>query len=141
MESKVCNKCLVEKVLTDFYFENNKPLNQCKKCKNKQRTENRRKEPLKTKQKRLSKDWERKFGYSRPDNYNELFIAQEGKCAICGKHQSEMKKALSLDHNHITGRTRGLLCSNCNWGLGNFKSDYGIELLQKAIEYSRDRDS
>ena len=140
MDSKVCNKCGNKKLLSEFYFDNGSPVSQCKKCKNKQRTENRRKETLETKQKRLSRDWERKSGYSRPNNYNELFTAQNGKCAICGKHQSELKNALHLDHNHITGNVRGLLCCNCNLGLGNFKSDYGVSLLKKATKYVKDAD-
>ena len=67
------------------------------------------------------------------DNYNKMFIDQNGCCAICNAHQSEFKKPLSVDHCHTTGKVRGLLCNECNLGLGKFKDN--IELLEKAIEY------
>ncbi len=67
------------------------------------------------------------------EDYNQMFIEQEGKCAICGKHQSELQRALFVDHDHNTGEVRGLLCNNCNAGVGYFedKPDY----LEKAIAY------
>jgi len=65
--------------------------------------------------------------------YNELFAKQEGKCAICLRHQSEFSRALAVDHDHLTGEIRGLLCSAHNTALGQFQDD--IELLEKAISY------
>jgi len=65
--------------------------------------------------------------------YNRLFEIQHGKCAICGKHQTEEKKALSVDHCHATGAVRGLLCGNCNRGIGMLGDD--IENLKCAIIY------
>lgn len=44
----------------------------------------------------------------------EFFKKQDGKCALCGKPQSAFKCRLSLDHNHKTGKLRGLLCYPCN---------------------------
>ena len=67
------------------------------------------------------------------EEYNKLFVEQEGKCAICGKHQSEFKRAFGVDHNHITGKIRGLLCINCNLSLGHAKDD--IETLLKMVDY------
>jgi hypothetical protein len=67
------------------------------------------------------------------DEYNLIFSKQEGRCVICGKHQSEIKKALSVDHCHKTGKVRGLLCGKCNMGLGSFEDD--IENLKCAILY------
>jgi hypothetical protein len=67
------------------------------------------------------------------DAYNDMFTKQGGKCAICGKHQSECTRALAVDHDHITGKIRGLLCSTCNIGLGNFKDD--TSLLKNTITY------
>ena len=55
------------------------------------------------------------------DDYNELFIQQGGKCAICGKLQSEFDYPFHVDHDHKTGKVRGLLCSGCNTGLGHFE--------------------
>jgi len=78
-----------------------------------------------------------RFGISL-DVYNELFNKQNGCCAVCGKHQSELKCSLRVDHNHITGRIRRLLCTNCNIGLGLFRADEGIKILQQALNYVLD---
>lgn len=67
------------------------------------------------------------------EDYNNLFVKQNGKCAICGKHQSELKKKLSVDHNHDTNKVRGLLCPECNFGLGKFKDNK--QLLISASQY------
>ncbi len=71
------------------------------------------------------------------DDYNEMFIKQDGKCAVCGNHQSEIKTALAVDHCHSTGKVRGLLCGNCNRGIGMLKND--IENLRCAILYLNKR--
>lgn len=72
------------------------------------------------------------------EDYNKMFQEQQGCCAICGRHQSEMKRPLNVDHNHLTGIVRKLLCVSCNVGLGLFKTDDGTMLLEKAIKYIRD---
>ncbi len=71
------------------------------------------------------------------DDYNEMFIKQDGKCAICGNHQSEIKTTLVVDHCHSTGKIRGLLCGNCNRGIGMLNHD--IENLRCAILYLNKR--
>lgn len=58
-----------------------------------------------------------KFGITL-DQYNKMFEEQQGCCAICGKHQTEFKRRLAVDHNHKTGKVRALLCDKCNWALG-----------------------
>jgi len=73
-----------------------------------------------------------------PSDWNALFDKQEGCCAICGIHQSELKKRLYVDHNNITGFIRGLLCHKCNTGIGLLDTDSKKDkLLLKAIEYIR----
>lgn len=71
------------------------------------------------------------------DEYNEIFDKQEGRCAICHKHQSELNTPLCIDHDHETDDVRGLLCSNCNSMLG--MADDNQSLLQEAIEYLKQR--
>jgi hypothetical protein len=66
-------------------------------------------------------------------DYDKMYNEQNGRCAICGKHQLELNKSLHLDHCHLTGIVRGILCSNCNTGLGLFKDD--IKILRCAISY------
>lgn len=56
-------------------------------------------------------------------DYNRMFEAQDGCCAICGKHQSELKQRLFIDHNHYTGEIRELLCCRCNHIVGGLESD------------------
>lgn len=84
--------------------------------------------PIKNKNNKLKKA----YGITI-DEYNKLFNLQDGCCAICNRHQTELTRNLAVDHNHITGEIRGLLCSNCNTGIGNLRDD--VNLLERAIEY------
>lgn len=67
------------------------------------------------------------------EEYNKLFDEQNSKCGICGRHQDELKQALAVDHNHISGNVRGLICVRCNRAIGMFEDD--ISLLERAIDY------
>lgn len=67
------------------------------------------------------------------EGYDELLKNQNGACAICGKGRNEMKSHLVVDHDHKTGKVRGLLCVQCNTSLGNLKDQ--TDLLKKAAEY------
>lgn len=64
------------------------------------------------------------------DDYKNMIIKQDGHCAICN-HEKE----LQIDHDHKTGKVRGLLCRACNTAIGKFKDD--ITVLMNAIEYLR----
>lgn len=68
--------------------------------------------------------------------YDNMLAAQDGVCAICGK-ECRKNMFLSVDHDHETGAIRGLLCDDCNNGLGKFFDD--VSLLQKAIDYLDER--
>ena len=71
-----------------------------------------------------------------PEEAVELFEKQNSSCAICNKLFPETlgkRGGPSIDHCHSTGKVRGILCTNCNIGLGHFKDD--VELLQQAIQY------
>jgi hypothetical protein len=79
---------------------------------------------------------ERKLGvlYNIPiGQYDKMLMEQNNKCAICSTHQSFLKKTLSVDHDHETGKTRGLLCQRCNTAIGMLKDS--IDLLDKAKSY------
>lgn len=69
----------------------------------------------------------------KPGQLKEMFQKQNNKCAICNDDRNLFIKGLAVDHCHKTGKIRGLLCSKCNIGLGQFKDD--INLLNKAIKY------
>jgi hypothetical protein len=88
----------------------------------------------KYKQAVLERNRKRKYGITR-DQYNQKFKKQKGCCAICGMHQSQLKKALGVDHNHKTKKLRGLLCHYCNAGIGCLRDS--IVILKKAIAYLR----
>lgn len=72
----------------------------------------------------------RRYGLSM-DEYNAILAAQDGLCAICKGPPGARR--LAVDHDHETGEVRGLLCPNCNRGIGNFRDD--PSLLRAAIEY------
>jgi hypothetical protein len=56
------------------------------------------------------------------EEYDQLLVSQKNCCALCGKHQLTMKRRLHVDHNHRTGKVRGLLCGACNIGLIGFET-------------------
>jgi hypothetical protein len=87
----------------------------------------------------------RKYGISL-EEYNAMYEAQDGKCAICGmpgksrvtvesdhKRTGAISGTLVVDHDHLTGKVRALLCSLCNVGIGSLRDD--LELFRKAIAY------
>lgn len=69
--------------------------------------------------------------------YDAMLAAQNNVCAICGRNETALWKGvvrrLAVDHDHETGEVRGLLCHQCNLGLGHFEDDR--KLLQNAINY------
>ncbi len=88
----------------------------------------------------------RKISYTKGCNipisqYKEILKKENGVCAICESKETRKRKGmivrLSIDHNHTTGEIRGLLCHNCNVGLGHFLDN--VEFLLKAIRYIKER--
>jgi hypothetical protein len=70
--------------------------------------------------------------------YDALMTAQDGKCGICKCELVEKllkgnPRQINIDHDHETGAVRGLLCSGCNIGIGQFADSVGI--LREAIAY------
>ena len=72
---------------------------------------------------------EKTYGLTETD-YKEMLESQGGVCAICNTHYDYH---LHVDHDHSTGDIRGLLCKDCNLGLGHFKDDSGR--LYNAMKY------
>lgn len=66
------------------------------------------------------------------EEYVALYETQDGVCAICSLPERKLP-TLAVDHDHVTGKIRGLLCSSCNLGIGHFKDDVG--LLRNASNY------
>ena len=60
--------------------------------------------------------------------FDEMLREQGGLCALCGERPAE-----HVDHDHLFGHVRGILCFNCNGGLGQFKDR--VDIMAKAIDY------
>lgn len=72
------------------------------------------------------------------EEYLQMLLDQDNKCLICKQPETNKTakgdiRPLSVDHCHTSGRVRGLLCNQCNAGLGNFKDN--LESLRSAVEY------
>jgi len=80
----------------------------------------------------------RTYGITEAD-YDRMVEEQGGKCFLCNKVQR--RKRLSIDHDHVTGRVRALLCSRCNEGLGRFEWSDAVlaTLVGYVIDILNDR--
>lgn len=78
----------------------------------------------------------RKFGLDE-QIYAQMLMEQNGVCAICHGQEYRKRKgvvlSLAVDHDHSTGKVRGLICSDCNTGLARFRDNPGS--LFRAIQY------
>lgn len=79
----------------------------------------------------LSARLRRDFGISLED-YQTMLAKQGGVCAVCLKPE-KTKRRLAVDHDHNTGKIRGLLCRDCNTSLG--KLGDSPEILRRAAAY------
>lgn len=74
-----------------------------------------------------------KYGITE-DDYQCMLEEQGGKCAICSTDTPTGKwKVFAVDHCHLTGNVRGLLCNECNRGMGLLKDN--AQLLRNAADY------
>lgn len=89
--------------------------------------------------------WRRTSGHNAPkygitvDRFWEMVRDQGWACAICSIRFHAAGPKMAIDHNHNTGEVRGVLCSNCNWGLGAFRDS--ADALQGAVRYLTERGS
>ena len=127
---KICSRCDTHKPIEDYYIKpNSRPpyghSSQCKKCHT---------------QEQIGRALMKKYGITKED-YESLAEAQNHCCAICNKHVSENSidprtgncMRLAVDHNHDTGKIRGLLCNQCNRFIGMAMDS--VEILKNAIIY------
>lgn len=137
---KCCSKCQKVKPLTEFYPKQRISVypsssagysSSCKDCvKGKQIDYRKRLTP----EQRKAIDLRCFYGIDIPQ-YNRLFEQQSGRCGICKAHQSELKKALAVDHNHKTGLIRGLLCHKCNLAIGLLRVDETLSVVSNIAGY------
>ena len=137
---KMCTTCKVVKPFEDFYdgykakkqryVTNKKYLHsRCKECDHARVREYHHNNKEKVTKQMLVSHRRRLYGIDE-EQYNNMILSQNNICAICNKPSN---KTLHIDHDHITGKVRGLLCSSCNTGIGLFKED--IDSLANAIKY------
>jgi hypothetical protein len=74
----------------------------------------------------------RKYGLTEA-HYTTMLERQGGGCAICGTKDCPSGVRLAVDHDHSTGKVRGILCSPCNTAIGKLRDD--TSLMQRAIQY------
>ena len=75
----------------------------------------------------------RLYGISSAD-YDQMLQDQGGRCAICKSEDPACRHSrFHVDHDHVTGSVRGLLCSHCNTALGKFKDSQSI--ITSALQY------
>ncbi len=151
--NKVCTKCHKELPLEAFHDATNGRYGkrpECKDCSNaySKKYENANKDKRHAKnnawfkahpEKRLKyqfRKWAVALGTTEEivtKFYYEQLSKQDHRCAICRVHEDDLKRRLVLDHNHLTNKLRGLLCTSCNAGIGNLRDD--ANLCKGAMEY------
>lgn len=132
MKIRTCTICDLDKEISHYHKSGkNRWRSQCKPCYNMLLRENYC--PRKHRNRKLKF----KYGITHKE-YIILSKAQDNKCKICASDNSKCHNSnyMHVDHCHETGKIRGLLCVDCNHGLGKFKDS--PELLLNAISYLED---
>ena len=133
---KVCSKCKVEQPIEEFYLrKTGKKESRCRTCCSSESGKWRRANP-RTHIENQKMTLRQKYGMTL-DQYDAMLAAQDGTCKICKSYTAGgFSGRFHVDHDHVTSKVRGLLCHDCNVGLGHFKDD--ISTLAKAIAYLQD---
>lgn len=132
---KRCPKCGETKPFEAFYrskVHKDNCSSYCKVCQNLRSTSYARDNKHKIQPHLMGYSLRRRYGITVAQ-YAERLESQGGRCAICGTEQCQSGRNFAVDHCHASNKLRGLLCSACNQGLGNFKDR--TALLQRAIDY------
>lgn len=135
--SKTCSKCKTNKPVVDFRIKKNSPdgcVSWCISCEKEYRLKHQSEFP------NARKMAHRIFRYGvTGEQYDNMLKSQNGVCAICGNPESTIvngkPKSLSIDHSHLSGQVRQLLCDDCNVAIGRLHDS--PELAEKAAAYLR----
>lgn len=133
--ARACIRCGIEKPRDGFYINKARSdglQSECKDCKREYDAKRYKERRDIYRAMHRKNHLRRKFGIDER-RYNELLDMQNGSCAICRKTCEDEGKRLAIDHDHKTGEIRGLLCYNCNRGIGHLQDN--ITLLKNAIDY------
>ena len=151
---KFCTQCKVRRALSEFWRRPNAQIPEmrysriCRNCKN-ERYKTYKIEHLEQWQARIKKQNEkrrlnvdrsadqrfRRYGITK-EKYMEMLNIQNRSCAICNE-TAKNDHGFHIDHNHITGNVRGLLCGKCNMALGMLQERE--DLFLSAVRYLRER--
>ena len=142
MTDKICCKCKQVKLPSEFHNHAAAKDGKQKTCKSCQKAYsqseacrvNRKVYYQKTKQAHIERNLKRQYGLDW-EAYHAILKMQNDCCAICLSPDSGSmcSQRLFVDHCHVTGKVRGLLCHHCNSALGHFQDN--IHILQSAITY------
>lgn len=141
---KKCTVCKQEKDILEFHksaLSKDGHFYQCRSCRNSGR--DKYYQAHRERRKVVSRYNHLRRTYDITDHeYAMMLEAQQHKCKICGKHELELKRKLDIDHDHRTGKVRGLLCTTCNINPGRFKDDpqLFISAAQYLLLYVRKKD-
>ena len=142
--TKVCTKRKAEKDVGEFYRDSTKPDGRrpdCKKCLDNSQSKMGQlyKQTHRSEIALSAKNciYKKKYGITL-DQYNKMVAEQNGVCAICGQPENIKgttinPRGLAVDHNHNTGKIRGLLCGRCNRAVGLIKDRW--EIAQNMMYY------
>lgn len=137
---KTCSKCQLERPLDSFAVraDTGKLRSACRDCITKDNLNRYHTNPAtrEAHRKASRKHGLKKYGISQTQ-FDEMFDSQAGRCAICAngicKTDEDRYLSTCVDHDHKTGKVRGLLCWDCNVGLGKFFDN--TDIMQSAITY------
>lgn len=142
LDKKVCRKCDNKLDISEFRInavsKKGLPIyrSYCYKCQLSANTSwrSKRKESKEDYERYVRNETLRPYGIN-VDDYNRMFKEQGGKCKICESTtpKSKRNKHFYIDHDHKTGKVRGLLCNRCNSGLSCFEDTPAF--LSNAIKY------
>ena len=133
---KQCTKCGEEKPIS--HYTQSQTNKWCRRCRNEYATNWRVRNLERTQEISRDSAWRanlKKYGLTE-DQYYQMLEDQDGVCLICGKApdlDSTRNTRLCVDHDHTTGKVRGLLCNTCNRVLGMVKDN--TTTLHSMIEY------
>lgn len=127
---KSCKLCFIEQPLNNYHCYNGFHRTECKECHKKLQKEAYRRNPDKWRDRQLRA----RYGMTLSE-YTEMLANQDYKCKICSIEQNEnvLERKLAVDHDHKTGKVRGLLCTRCNIAVGFIRDNPGW--AEKAIVY------
>lgn len=132
---KICPSCEKDLPVEEYYYARGNPCGSCKNCKSIVNKEKPTDEDSKIKKAKSQRKHHLKKTYGiSEEQYNLMLEEQEYCCAVCGKHEEDEKpRRLAVDHNHVTGEIRGLLCNYCNHRIVGRHRDG--DLLRRIADY------